>query len=330
SRRSGNETAATVQTATGNTDIDRKHDASADGHDRAREPTEETIVTSNTSRIQQLNAEVVTSTTPERRSTSSVYRHATNENCRLYRRTGLGTEKADCVTSHRHEQEQAGDNATRMGSGSSEKTDTRNPTDCLFTTTASITTVELESIHTTEPILQLTPAIVDIWIATTTIPLSILQAANSIPGVTSSVHNYPTTKPLFTNDEPPQTQRNEPRPANSQIVREQQDPIQPGQQMEQATTQTVERPRQSTTSIRSVHNLLIPPIPAYPQQQIPRIPLLPYTTERNQEQRQSQRSISPTHKKADESEDDEFLDAIIPGMIMPHLPPHMNDIESAQ
>ncbi|KAA6357565.1 MAG: hypothetical protein EZS28_046909, partial [Streblomastix strix] len=76
--------------------------------------------------------------------------------------------------------------------------------------------------------------------------------------------------------------------------------------------------------------MLIPPIPAYPQQQTPQIPLLPYTTEKNQQQRQSQRSISPTHKKADESKDDEFLDAIIPGMTMPHLPPHMSDIESAQ
>ncbi|KAA6314175.1 MAG: hypothetical protein EZS28_055630, partial [Streblomastix strix] len=98
----------------------------------------------------------------------------------------------------------------------------------------------------------------------------------------------------------------------------------------QAAAQTVERPRQSTTSARNVQNLLILPIPAYPQQQTPRIPLLPYSTERNQQQRQSQRSISPLHKKADESEDDEFLDAIIPEMTMPHLPPHMKDIETAQ
>ncbi|KAA6371745.1 MAG: hypothetical protein EZS28_032728 [Streblomastix strix] len=72
-----------------------------------------------------------------------------------------------------------------------------------------------------------------------------------------------------------------------------------------------------------------PRLLTYLQQQTPRIPLLPYTTERNQQQRQSQRSISPPHKKADESEDDEFLDAIIPGMTMPHLSPHMKDIETA-
>ncbi|KAA6379994.1 MAG: hypothetical protein EZS28_024477 [Streblomastix strix] len=100
--------------------------------------------------------------------------------------------------------------------------------------------------------------------------------------------------------------------------------------MEQAAAQTVERPRQSTTSTRSVQNLLIPPISAYSQQQTPRIPLLLYTAERSQQQRQSQRSISPPYKKADESDDDEFLDAIIPGIKMPHLPPHMKDIETAQ
>ncbi|KAA6378606.1 MAG: hypothetical protein EZS28_025866 [Streblomastix strix] len=100
--------------------------------------------------------------------------------------------------------------------------------------------------------------------------------------------------------------------------------------MEQAPIQTVERPRQSATSIRNIHNMLIPPIPAYSQQQTSRIPLLLYTTERNQQQRQSQRSISPAHKRDDESEDDYFLDEIIPGITMPHLPPHKTDIETAQ
>ncbi|KAA6370556.1 MAG: hypothetical protein EZS28_033916 [Streblomastix strix] len=53
--------------------------------------------------------------------------------------------------------------------------------------------------------------------------------------------------------------------------------------MEQAAIQTVERPRKSTISTRSVHNMLIPLIPAYPQQHTPRIPLLFYTTESNQQ-----------------------------------------------
>ncbi|KAA6388044.1 MAG: hypothetical protein EZS28_016433 [Streblomastix strix] len=76
--------------------------------------------------------------------------------------------------------------------------------------------------------------------------------------------------------------------------------------------------------------MLIPSIPAYLQQQTPRIPPLPYTTERNQQQRQSQRSISPTQKKADESEDDEFLNEIMPSITMSHLPSNKTDIEIAQ
>ncbi|KAA6398750.1 MAG: hypothetical protein EZS28_005723 [Streblomastix strix] len=72
--------------------------------------------------------------------------------------------------------------------------------------------------------------------------------------------------------------------------------------MEQAAIQTVERSRQKESTPRDKNNLLILPIPAYLQQQTPRIPLLPYTTERNQKQRRSQRSLSPPHKKADESE----------------------------
>ncbi|KAA6363558.1 MAG: hypothetical protein EZS28_040914, partial [Streblomastix strix] len=140
----------------------------------------------------------------------------------------------------------------------------------------------------------------------------------------------PPPNPFLPMVNPRQTQMSEPRLPSNQIVREQQSSIQPSQQMEQAAIQTVERPRQSTTSVRSVHNMLIPPIPAYPQQQTPRIPLLPYTTERNQQQRQSQRSISLLHKRADESEDEDYLEETIPGIPMPHLPLHIKDIETAQ
>ncbi|KAA6388231.1 MAG: hypothetical protein EZS28_016239 [Streblomastix strix] len=72
----------------------------------------------------------------------------------------------------------------------------------FFTTTESITTVELESIRTTEPFLQPASSTIDVWTATTTITLPILGAANAIPDLTSSVPSYPATKPLFTNDEP--------------------------------------------------------------------------------------------------------------------------------
>ncbi|KAA6400185.1 MAG: hypothetical protein EZS28_004285 [Streblomastix strix] len=140
----------------------------------------------------------------------------------------------------------------------------------------------------------------------------------------------PPLNPFLLTMNPPQTHIIEHRLPSNENVREQQSSSQLSQQMDQAATQTVERPRQNATSIRSVPNMLIPPIPAYQQQQTSRIPLLPYTTERNQQQRQSQRSMSSTHKRADESEDDDFLDEISPGMTMPHLPPHLSDIESAQ
>ncbi|KAA6374006.1 MAG: hypothetical protein EZS28_030469 [Streblomastix strix] len=102
------------------------------------------------------------------------------------------------------------------------------------------------------------------------------------------------------------------------------------QQVGQAATQTVERLIQNETATRNINNLLIPPIPAYPQQQTSRIPLQPYTTERNQQQRQNINSISPAHKRADESENDDFLDEIISGITMSHLPPHKIDIETVQ
>ncbi|KAA6366362.1 MAG: hypothetical protein EZS28_038110 [Streblomastix strix] len=98
----------------------------------------------------------------------------------------------------------------------------------------------------------------------------------------------------------------------------------------QAAIQTIELPRQNTTTTRNINNLLIPPIRVYPQQQTSRIPLLLYATEKNQLQRQSQRSISPIHKRADESEEKDILDEIIPGIAMSHFPPHKNDIETAQ
>ncbi|KAA6379919.1 MAG: hypothetical protein EZS28_024556 [Streblomastix strix] len=50
----------------------------------------------------------------------------------------------------------------------------------------------------------------------------------------------------------------------------------------------------------------------------------------DQQQRRSKRSSSSTYKRVDESEDDEFQDAIIPGMTISHLPPHKSDIQSAQ
>ncbi|KAA6323979.1 MAG: hypothetical protein EZS28_054246, partial [Streblomastix strix] len=67
---------------------------------------------------------------------------------------------------------------------------------------------------------------------------------------------------------------------SNENVRDQQNSIQPSQQMSKAEVQTVERPKPNAATTRSICNLLIPPIPAYPQQQTSRIPLLHYTTEK--------------------------------------------------
>ncbi|KAA6374974.1 MAG: hypothetical protein EZS28_029499 [Streblomastix strix] len=139
----------------------------------------------------------------------------------------------------------------------------------------------------------------------------------------------PPLNPFFPTVNPQQT-ISDSRLPNNENERDQQGSIQPSLQMEQAAIQTVERPRQSATSIRSVYNMLIPPIPAYLLQQTSRIALLPYTTERNQQQRQSKRSISPTYVRVDQSEEDDFLDEIIPGITMPHLPLYRSEIKTAQ
>ncbi|KAA6366470.1 MAG: hypothetical protein EZS28_038003 [Streblomastix strix] len=141
--------------------------------------------------------------------------------------------------------------------------------------------------------------------------------------------NISPLNPFLPTMNPPQIQINEPRYPRNENLRDQQNLIRPIGQLDQAALQTGGRPRQYTATTRNINNMLIRPIPAYPQQQTPRIPLLPYTTERNQQQRQSQRSISPTLKRADELYDEDFLDEIIPGKTMLHLPPHMSDIEIA-
>ncbi|KAA6378183.1 MAG: hypothetical protein EZS28_026290 [Streblomastix strix] len=168
----------------------------------------------------------------------------------------------------------------------------------FFNIVKLVTTVEPESLRTTQSFLQLTPSTVNIRTITVIISFPILWTTNAIPDLTNSIPGYSTSESV--------------------------------QQVGQAITQTVEGPRQNETATRSVHNLLIPLISVYPQQQTFRILPLPYTIERNQPQRQIKTSISPTHKKNDESEDDELLDEIIPGITMPHLPSHKIDIEIAE
>ncbi|KAA6395832.1 MAG: hypothetical protein EZS28_008632 [Streblomastix strix] len=113
-------------------------------------------------------------------------------------------------------------------------------------------------------------------------------------------------------------------------MRQQQNLNQPIQLVNHAITQAIERRRLDDLIIRSINNLLITPVPAYSVQQTSRIAHLLSTTERDQQRRRSKRSITPTHWKTDESEEDDFLDEIIPVIIMLHLPPHQSDIETAQ
>ncbi|KAA6393264.1 MAG: hypothetical protein EZS28_011210 [Streblomastix strix] len=178
--------------------------------------------------------------------------------------------------------------------------------------------------------LQQTPSTIDIWIITTSILLPILWTTNAIPDLVNQVSGYSTIESFFAMANLSLTSTNELLLSMNVNARNQQNLNQSIQQVEQAVTHIVEKPRQNEIRFRSVHNLLIAPISAYPLQQTSRMPLLFYTTEIDQQQRQSQRSISPTNMRAEESEEDDFQDEMIPRIIMPHLQAHKNDIETAQ
>ncbi|KAA6387807.1 MAG: hypothetical protein EZS28_016665 [Streblomastix strix] len=92
-----------------------------------------------------------------------------------------------------------------------------------------------------------------------------------------------TLNPFLPTMKQPQT-ISELRLSSNENVRDQQNSIQPSQQMEQAAIQTVERPRQSAATTRNVYNMLIIPILVQPLQQPPRVTLQPYTTEKDQQQ----------------------------------------------
>ncbi|KAA6370808.1 MAG: hypothetical protein EZS28_033664 [Streblomastix strix] len=97
--------------------------------------------------------------------------------------------------------------------------------------------------------------------------------------------------PILPTMNPPQTQINEHQLPSNENIRDQQNAIQPNQQIERAANQPIERSRQNET----------------------------VTSKRDQLQRQSKRSISPTYKRVDDSEKDDFMDEIIRGIAMPHL-----------
>ncbi|KAA6386096.1 MAG: hypothetical protein EZS28_018377 [Streblomastix strix] len=109
-----------------------KHDTSDDGHDRTREPTEDTTFISNMTVIQQSDAEIVTRATQDRRSTSSISKRIADENHGLHGRTRSRSKETDNSTSDRFDQELIRDNATIMVSRSCKETNARSSTDCEF------------------------------------------------------------------------------------------------------------------------------------------------------------------------------------------------------
>ncbi|KAA6378535.1 MAG: hypothetical protein EZS28_025936 [Streblomastix strix] len=114
--------------------------------------------------------------------------------------------------------------------------------------------------------------------------LPIFWITNAVPDLTNSVPRYPSTESIFSNGEPTVNttkrtstikQSNRKRVTKSELTKS---------VSQQTVIQTVERPQHKTTTNRSVHNLLNPKISTFLQQQTPRISLLPYSTERDQEQ----------------------------------------------
>ncbi|KAA6371665.1 MAG: hypothetical protein EZS28_032810, partial [Streblomastix strix] len=112
----------------------------------------------------------------------------------------------------------------------------------FLSTNKQITTVEPESMRTTQSLLQPAPTTIDVWIITITIPFPILWVTNAISNLSVQFPIIPPTIPFLSTVNPPQTQTNEPRPSNNETLRDQQGSIQPSQQTEQAAIQTVERP----------------------------------------------------------------------------------------
>ncbi|KAA6396416.1 MAG: hypothetical protein EZS28_008055, partial [Streblomastix strix] len=116
-------------------------------------------------------------------------------------------------------------------------------------------------------------------------PLPEFWLTNAVPDLTNLVPSYPITEPVLTNGEP--TVNTNMRTSTIK-------------QLNHKRVTKFKLNKSIDGSGCSMNNREIKTEYNVSQKQ------------RNQQQRQSQRSISPTHKRADESEDDEFLDEIIP------------------
>ncbi|KAA6396751.1 MAG: hypothetical protein EZS28_007723 [Streblomastix strix] len=288
-------------------DLQGNHDVSAGRHDRIKELTEDPTITNNTSRVKQLEAEIAVSTILDGRNTSNIGRYIIKKNYRLHKRIGPRTKEADSATSNRSDQERARDNVIRIGSRSRQETNAGNLTDCAFTTFKSVAATEPESVHITQSFLQRTFSAVNVRIIAVIIPLQILQTTNSILYQAYSVPDYPIIESVFTNDESTVN-------TNMRTLT-----------IKQRKCKRLTK-RDSTESTSRMSS----DATTYLQQQTFRIPLLLYTTQRGQQRRHSKRSLTPTLKKTDESEEDDFLDQVTYGITIPHLLPHNVDLETAQ
>ncbi|KAA6368125.1 MAG: hypothetical protein EZS28_036349 [Streblomastix strix] len=217
-----------------------------------------------------------------------------------------------------------------MGSRSRKKNNIRNPIDCVFPTGNSVIVIEPESYHTTQSLFQLTPLIVDAKLIIPTIPHPIYWITNTIPNLSNLVSNYSTIEPIFTNDDSTVNTNKRTPITEQRKYKRLTKPVSTGSTMgpsyninklkteiEHINNQKYQQSVNSTNTGISIAKTS-------------RVPLLPYTTEINQQQRQSKRQTFPKHKRTDESGEDDIPDEIIPGISMPHLPPHKSDMETAQ
>ncbi|KAA6378505.1 MAG: hypothetical protein EZS28_025967 [Streblomastix strix] len=139
----------------------------------------------------------------------------------------------------------------------------------------------------------------------------------------------PPLNPFLPMMSQPQTQISELRLTNNETLRDQQNVIQPShkqnqQQFKQLKDRNKVRQQPEVYTIYQFHQY------RYIFNNKPHEYQYYLTQQRDQQQKQIKRSISPKHKRSDESEEDDFLDETMSGIAITHLPPHRNDIETAQ
>ncbi|KAA6367433.1 MAG: hypothetical protein EZS28_037039 [Streblomastix strix] len=244
----------------------------------------------NTFRVRQLDAEIIESTTPDRRSTSYIGRCIIDKNFRFHWITKLIIKEADSAARNIFDLEQSRDNVIRMISSPREETNAGNSTDCFFTIFTSVTAVEPELICTIQSLLQPITSTINVRTKAITTHFPILWATNAILDLSNLVPGYATSESFFANKE---------ITVNTNY-----------------RTQTTNEYKRKILRIRcnKLFEYHCNPTPSKLTNIKDRV----------------KKSISPAHNRTDESEEDDFLDEIIPGITIPHLLLHKSDIETEQ